>query len=368
MAFFKVALALLVTFGKELKAPAELSQFLATFNLCAAKFTDIEGFRKRVRDMFLDELLLNACRGIMLSSKQQQMLETPNRKHSMDDCAAENPYCSWLRNHFRKENNDVIFRVDSLTENLKFNYFDPFNFRFNSAFSEELSVKYQGICRERLIRNFFQKRNQAIDGSLGRSLTFGAKTEGRGDPRRYRRGDRRFWSQLEINVKKSENEQNERLLEDDLMILRSNHICKHEREDYVRKKRIEQFKCEYFYVTYRILFKFLGRSLKCYIFQETKQEPVIGPDGVARLPIGPFKPLGVIKKPVNCWKHREVFLSKFAHEDDRSKSSEQKTEEEKSSRKQRRRAELTKSMIAEESLKRNLELLQTMFTGEFQKE
>lgn len=298
VAFFKAALVLLSMFKKELSKPTELSQFLSLFNSLASKLSDVESFKRKTRDLFLNVELLEACRALILNKKYEHLVETPQAKHAVESCAPETPYCAWNRTVFKKDNNDFIIRTADLVDCLKFNYFDPFKFRFNIAFNVEFLQRFKGISFERLNRNFYQKRNSTIDANLITNLVTDF------DPLRTTVSDKLLADRTDTD-EFTYSTPSSKPTEDDLLILRGGHICKLIRTEYFKKRLAERFKAEYFFVVYKILFKYLGRSLKCYTFQNTRID--CGPlaDEQLKAALEHFRPLAAIRKPTNVWKHRE---------------------------------------------------------------
>lgn len=292
-----MALILLSTFQKELQGPAELSQFLSLFNQLASKLTDVEQFRRKARDLYLNDDLLEACRSLILENKYQAIMEAPQAKHPVEGCPPETPYCAWIRTVFKKENTEFVIRSSTLIDCLKYNYFDPFKFRFNFSFTVNFLRNFKGVSFERLNRNFYHKRNSSIDANLHNPPTeLELIRTTFSDKLLNDRSDTDDFTYSHVSVKSTE---------DDLLILRSGHICNLIKNDYFQRRRTERFKQEYFYIVHKILFKYLGRTLKCYTFQDTRIDGGPLANGHHKAVLEQFKPFGNIKKPANTWKNRE---------------------------------------------------------------
>jgi hypothetical protein len=232
----------------------------------------------------------------MLEKKYESLLESPPAKHPLESCAPETPYCAWNRTVFKKDTNDFIIRTADLVECLKFNYFDPFKFRFSVSFNVEFLQKFKGISFERLNRNFYQKRNSTIDANLHNVAS-------EVDLLRTTVSDQLLTDRTDSDDF-TYSSPNSKPTEDDLLILRSGHICKLIKTEYFKQRLAERFKAEYFYIVHKVLFKYLGRTLKCYTFQHTRIDGGPRADGSLKAALEQFQPLATIRKPTNVWRNR----------------------------------------------------------------
>lgn len=126
-AFFRTGLVLLRLLKNEFVNVRDVSEFTQAFDNKVKAVVDIEKFRDRMRSVYINNNLLEICRVKNIELKQNKFDESSNQRvKGYEKCLESSVYCNWERNAKFKEYNDHTIRVYSLSENLKFNYFDPF--------------------------------------------------------------------------------------------------------------------------------------------------------------------------------------------------------------------------------------------------
>lgn len=127
IAFFRTGLVLLKLLTKDLKNIRDVSEFTMAFEKKVRSLTDIEKFRVRMQDLYINRDLMEVCRTNNIENKQNKFYESPNQRvRGFEKCQENAPYCHWERNAKFKVYQDYLIRVFSLSENIKFNFFDPF--------------------------------------------------------------------------------------------------------------------------------------------------------------------------------------------------------------------------------------------------
>ena len=304
VAFFKASLVLFGIVKSKMQEIKDLCHFLAKYLEILNEISDLEVLRSKLRKTFINVELLNICRSLNLNRKNEAHETNPTNRHFIEPCYPHSLYCTWKRTAFKKDNSGFVFQVHSLTSDLKFNYFDPHGFRFNQKIYRSLIAKFDGLDYEQLHRNFYQKRNSCIDinlnlpGSLDKPVT----DLNPGDLDSQTGLQFMFSKQVSLNG------------DHHLSILRSSHICKFEKKDFQQKVAREKIRDEYFFIVHKLLFRFLGRALKCYVFQETSIDfsPTFQKCDSLENGTVVFN-FGVIKKPRNCWKNSTPVSKSIKH-------------------------------------------------------
>lgn len=263
-AFYRIGLALLKITTQHMHKISDLSVFLSEYQRIISNINSTGEFRSKLRKMYIDKDLLDVCRNFQTQKKQDSYSETIQSRNFGDKCFQDFPFCVWKRNIFRKDCSTVTFRAAFLQKSLKYNFFDPFGFRFHSQVLIDLKTKVENFDSERLIDNFYGKRASWLNKSLHSFETLPENAE------YFHVGN--FISK-NLTLKKQEIvvfEKSEK--KDELLINRSSHVCEFEQQDYRNRKWNEHWKMDYFYIQHKILFRYLGRTIKCYIFQDSSIE------------------------------------------------------------------------------------------------
>lgn len=168
-AFFRAGLVILRLLKNEITNVRDVSEFSQAFDNKVKAVVDIEKFRDRMRSIYINNNLLEICRVKNIELKQNKFDESSNQRvKGYDKCLESSVYCNWERTAKFKEYNDHTIRVYSLSENLKFNYFDPFKNASNVKSYDYLkSGEDKGFMNEDRFSTYVNKKDSKLQGIRG---------------------------------------------------------------------------------------------------------------------------------------------------------------------------------------------------------
>jgi hypothetical protein len=163
LAFFRTGLVLLKLLKTDIQNVRDVSEFTQAFESKVKAVTDVEKFRARMRATYLNPSLLNAVRAKNIDEHQNRFDDSPKQRiRGFEKCLESSPYCHWKRNQTYKDYDDCVFRVYSLPERLKFNFFDPFKNSSDTKGYDFLRIKDdKGMVNEDRFSTFSSKKTTA---------------------------------------------------------------------------------------------------------------------------------------------------------------------------------------------------------------
>ena len=132
--FVRTGLVLLKSMQTRLKSINDTTELNNGLDSEIANMTDCAKFKQQMRDVYINQRLMNICRQQNIDSKQRKYHESmvSQKTRTQEKCIESSPYCHWERNAKFKDFHDSVFRCANLQDSLKFNYFDPFDFVLDS--------------------------------------------------------------------------------------------------------------------------------------------------------------------------------------------------------------------------------------------
>lgn len=172
-AFFRTGLVILRALKNDISLVRDVPEFTMAFDNKIKGITDLDKFRDLMRGVYLNQEILDVCRSKNIEYKQNRYYEGSHQRSKIfEKCLESNPYCHWERNAKFKEFNERVKRVYSLSESLKFNFFDPFKNAADSRVYDYLKrTDDKQFVNEDRFTTYTSKKDTMISGAAGERLS-----------------------------------------------------------------------------------------------------------------------------------------------------------------------------------------------------
>lgn len=254
---------------KDLKEIWCMGEFLQYIDKFLNDFSDLEHFKEQLRSFYINDRIVNFVRENLIRNETNQYYKNYKSRIDGDSCIESLPYCFLKKNTQFSNENQIVFRADSILSNLKSNYFDikTSNDEYASRYVKKYTNDsfYDSLYRKRLhTATSFVFASCIKPNAL--STTLGVPSNFNTTSIITKPNDSTYTSvKTHSNQIRSSRVSHVTHIDRGLLILRADHVCQFKTDVMAKKRKADRRKNRFFEKTTKVLYRSYGQKIKGHV-------------------------------------------------------------------------------------------------------